>query len=150
MRTRRISIRTRTVIFNEKDEMLVQHHLTSRDDYYRLPGGGVNYREKLEDCVVREIREETGLNVKTEHLLWVRDFLEQFSGHSVEFFFLATILDGEFKPTLESDDNSHFLFMRLEDLENVVFYPKELLQKLKAVRADRNWVDANPYVRSVN
>jgi ADP-ribose pyrophosphatase YjhB (NUDIX family) len=129
--------------------MLVQHHLTSRTDYYRLPGGGVNYREKLEDCVVREIREETGLNVKTEHLLWVRDFLEQFSGHSVEFFFLATILGGEFKPTRESD-GSHFLFMKLEDLENVVFYPKEFLQKLKKVRADRNWVDENPYIRSVN
>ena len=138
------------MIFNEKNEILVQHHFTSRNDYYRLPGGGVNYREKLEDCVIREIREETGLDIKVGHLLWVRDFLEQFSGHSIEFFFLATISGGEFNPTLEGEDNSHFLFMELEDLENVIFYPKEFLQKLKEVRADRNWVDKNPYVRSVD
>ena len=150
MTTRCISIRTRTVIFNEKNEILVQHHFTSRNDYYRLPGGGVNYREKLEDCVIREIREETGLDIKVGHLLWVRDFLEQFSGHSIEFFFLVTISGGEFNPTLEGEDNSHFLFMELEDLENVIFYPKEFLQKLKEVRADRNWVDKNPYVRSVD
>lgn len=71
LRKRNIAIRTRVVIFNERNAILVQRHLTSESDFYRLPGGGVRFREKLEDCVIREIREETGLNMKVNRLLWV-------------------------------------------------------------------------------
>ncbi len=34
-----VDVRTRTVIFNEAGEVLVQHHPAETDDFYRLPGG---------------------------------------------------------------------------------------------------------------
>jgi len=40
--------------------------------------------------------------------------------------------------------------MIVEELEEVVFYPKSFIPKLKSLRADRNLVMENPYVRSAN
>jgi ADP-ribose pyrophosphatase YjhB (NUDIX family) len=149
MGNQQIMIRTRAVIFDEKGNVLVQHHSKSKPDFYRLPGGGVRSREKLEDCVVREIREETGLNAKVDRLLWVRDFMEEGSYHSIEFFFLATVVGGEFTPTPEAE-GMELLFMAPEELEKVVFYPKAFIPKIKLIKDDRSWAEENPYIRSAN
>ena len=145
-----VIVLTRAVVFNEGNELLVQHGLTPETNFYRVPGGHVEFREKLEDCVVREIREETGLKVEVIRLLWVRDFLDHYPGHSIEFFFLGNIRGGKFISTLEVKSGSEFLFMKLEELENVIFYPKEFIPKLKSLRENRNWAEENPYIRSAN
>lgn len=142
-------IRTRAVIFDKDGRILVQHHSSLTPDFYRLPGGGLRFREKAEDGIVREIREESGLDTNVDRLLWVRDFLDQFPYHSVELFFLATVIVGEFTPHPESEQ-IELLFMTLEDLEKVVFYPKALIPKLKLLRENREWRDENPYIRSAN
>lgn len=139
-----INVRTRAIIFNEDDELLVEHGLTPRTDFHNLPGGGVKFREKLEDCVTREIKEETGLEVEVERLLWVRDFLDQFPSHSIEVFFLATIVGGKFMPTHHTEA-VEYSFVAIEELEEIAFYPKSLIAKLKHLRDNRDWVEENPY-----
>ncbi|MDH5448986.1 MAG: NUDIX domain-containing protein [Candidatus Bathyarchaeota archaeon] len=142
-------VRTRAVIFDKKGKVLVQHHSRSDPDFYRLLGGGVKFREKVEDCIIREIREEAGLDVRVDRLLWVRDFFDESPYHSVELFFLATVVKGKFKPSPEAE-NIELLFMSLEELEKLVFYPKAFIPKLKLLRDNRNWIEENPYVRSAN
>ena len=149
MGNQHIMVRVRAVIFNEDGKLLVQHHLSSESDFYRLPGGGVRFREKMEDCVVREIKEEAGLNATVDRLVWVRDFMEQLSYHSVELFFLVTVVESELKATPEAE-NIELLFMALEELEKHVFYPQAFLPKLKLLRDNRNWNEENPYIRSAN
>jgi 8-oxo-dGTP diphosphatase len=39
---------------------------------WELPGGRPDPRERLEDCVVREVREEAGLDVTVDRLLGVQ------------------------------------------------------------------------------
>ena len=142
-------VRTRAVIFDDDGRILVQHHSSSKPDFYKLPGGGVRFREKAEDCIVREILEETGLDARVDRLLWVRDFLDQLQYHSIELFFLATVIDGEFMPNPEGG-NIELLFTTLEDLEKVIFYPKAFIPKLKLLRDNREWSEENPYTKSAN
>ena len=142
-----IEIHTRAVIFNEDDEILVEHCLRPENNCYYLPGGGVWHREKIEDCLVREVKEETGLDVSVDRLLWVRDFLESYPGHAIEIFFLATIKGGKFKPVHDTEP-LEFSFMTPEKVENIIFYPKSLVKKLKILRDDRFWHIEDPYLKS--
>src|ERR1700730_5086724 len=44
---------------------------------YTVPGGSVRYRETVEQCVQREVREETGYNVKITGLIGVYSKLDR-------------------------------------------------------------------------
>jgi ADP-ribose pyrophosphatase YjhB (NUDIX family) len=143
-----IEIHTRAVIFNENDEILVEHSLRPENDCYYLPGGGVWHREKLVDCLVREVKEETGLDVSVDRLLWIRDFLESYSGHSIEIFFLATNNGGEFRPVHDTEP-LEFSFMPPEELDKLIFYPKSLVKRLEILGHDRDWREEDLYLRSI-
>ena len=148
MTERVIRVGTRAVIFNKNNELLVEHCLTPDNDIYYLPGGGVWFHEKLEDCLVREVKEETGLEVKAERLLWVRDFIEGFPDlHGIEIFFLATIKGGKFKPVHDAEP-LEFSFMNVDKLASIPFYPTSFIAKLKKLRDDKDWSETNPYMKS--
>ena len=151
MTERVIRVGTRAIIFNENNEILVAHCLNPKKDYYFLPGGGVWFQEKIEDCLVREVKEETGFDVKAERMLWVRDFIEGFPDlHGIEIFFLATIVGGKLRQQQLYDGGEwlEFVFMSVEEIENVLFYPTSFIVKLKKLRDNRDWSEANPYMRS--
>ncbi len=64
------TIRYQGAIVREDYILLIQHreHETGRT-YWLLPGGGREPGETEEDCVLRELREETQLDVSVERLL---------------------------------------------------------------------------------
>jgi len=150
MTERVIRVGTRAVIFNKDNEILVAHCLNPEKDFYFLPGGGVLFHEKIEDCLVREVKEETGLDVKAERLLWVRDYIEGFPDlHGIEIFFLATIIRGELRAQPVHDvEWLEFSFMNVEKLEDICFYPTSFIAKLKKLRDNRDWSESNSYMRS--
>ena len=56
--------------------LLVTRHRTPGDDgpdWYIFPGGGQEPGETLHGALVREVREETGIEVSPGELLWVRE-----------------------------------------------------------------------------
>jgi 8-oxo-dGTP pyrophosphatase MutT (NUDIX family) len=72
---------------------LLQQH--SGRTFWALPGGGIEKGEAAEDCVRREIREETGLNVKVISLLLDQERLpEDNSLYRHRKTFLCEIIDG--------------------------------------------------------
>ncbi len=145
-----IRVGTRAVIFNGNNEILVAHCLNPENDFYFLPGGGVWFHEKIEDCLVREVKEETGLEARVERLLWVRDFIEGFPDlHGIELFFLATIIGGKLRTKPVYDiEWLEFSFMAVEELEHLRFYPTSFIVKLLKLRDNRDWSEANVYMRT--
>jgi len=90
------------------------------------------------------------LHVKAERLLWVRDvLLPNFPNqHGIEIFFLATIIGGKFQPVHDSASHAENSFMSVEKLERIRFYPTSFIAKLKKLRDNRDWSEANPYMES--
>lgn len=57
---------TKCVIVNEKDEILLIKRASSDSHagYWETPGGGIDPGEGMFEAVVREVKEETGLDLK--------------------------------------------------------------------------------------
>ncbi|HUE54887.1 MAG TPA: NUDIX domain-containing protein [Candidatus Udaeobacter sp.] len=63
---------------------------------WSIVGGKLDYLETLEECAVREAREEVGLEVSMEALLCVTDhLLPQENQHWVSPAYLGRVLNGE-------------------------------------------------------
>jgi nucleoside triphosphatase len=62
------------LIFNPKEELLLlqSHKWPGR---YVVPGGHVELGERIEQAVIREAKEETGLDVRELHFLCWQEFL---------------------------------------------------------------------------
>ena len=66
--------------------LLIKRRRKPFKDFWALPGGFVNYGEKVEDAVIREVLEETNLECKIEKLLGVySDPNRDPRGHTVSF-----------------------------------------------------------------
>ena len=66
--------------------LLVKHKLGPRDELWIPPGGEIQAGESASDSLKREYREETGLHISVENLLFVYEFIND-PFHAVELFF---------------------------------------------------------------
>jgi 8-oxo-dGTP diphosphatase len=89
---RRPLIATDGIIIIDDEIVLVKRAKEPYRGQYALPGGIVDYGEKAEDCVVREIKEETGLETRVLDLAGVySDPSRDPRGHCISIVFhLAT------------------------------------------------------------
>ena len=73
--------------------------------YYALPGGIVEYGERVEDAVLREVEEETGLKGKIHKLVGVySDPGRDPRGHFVSVCFIVLPIGGELKAGSDAKD----------------------------------------------
>ena len=76
-------------IIIENDQMLVMQRQKNNQLYYTLVGGRQNDGESIEECLVREIREETGLKIKEYNLVYTEKHNDPV--YNDQFIFIATI-----------------------------------------------------------
>ena len=98
-------------------------------DHYALPGGIVEYGERVEDALVREVKEETGLNVRPYKLVGVySDPDRDPRGHFVSVCFLAIPEGGELKA---SSDAKEVHVFKLDSLPLLAFDHKRMIEDSK-------------------
>ena len=121
----------RGIIKNDKNEILiVKRHPKSRTDpeMWELPGGKVESGEFFVDALVREIKEETNLDVK------VGDFCEAIQNdymhkRTVQIMMYITDITGEVKI---SDEHTNWMWASLEKIKKL-----EISTSLKKVLKKR-------------
>jgi 8-oxo-dGTP diphosphatase len=67
------------------DSLLVMYRRNEGREYFVLPGGGVEEGETTEEAVVRELREETSIEVTPKRLL----YHHRYDDATEQFFFLC-------------------------------------------------------------
>lgn len=75
--------------------VLLQRATWDGQECYFLPGGGQQPGESLDATVVREVHEETGLAVRIERMLWLREYIGAHhdgdpADHRIETVFACT------------------------------------------------------------
>jgi 8-oxo-dGTP diphosphatase len=69
-------------------------------DGYDLPGGGVDIEELTTDALLREVKEETGLDVKIDEFVTARESFFTFRRkgkhtHTIALYYTASVVGGE-------------------------------------------------------
>ena len=146
---KRFNFRSASVVIEEGWVLL---HQVVGDDFWALPGGRVEFFEFSYDTAVREVMEETGLEIETVRPLWFVESFFTFGGrdfHEVGHYFLTKLkgvkrpdFEREFKG-VESNVNLVFKWFKLAELEHVQLYPKFLRLGLSDIPAHPCHVASN-------
>lgn len=80
---------SRAIVFSN-NKMVVMYREKNDRVYYTFPGGGINPNESKEDCVVREVLEEFGINVKPIKEVYLYE-----NEKTIQHFFVCEWTDGE-------------------------------------------------------
>ena len=90
------------VVIDDDRLLLIRRGTAPSKGMWSIPGGRVEFGETLAEAVVREVREETGIEVVCERFLgWVERFDEHI--HVVVLDFVATPLETD-PPLIAGDD----------------------------------------------
>jgi ADP-ribose pyrophosphatase YjhB (NUDIX family) len=94
----------RAIIFNG-DKMLVMHRDKHGSQYYTLVGGRVQEGETSEQALVREVKEETGLDITAARLVFTEEHDEPYNS---QYIYLCDIASTD---NVAIDDASEEGFM---------------------------------------
>lgn len=139
----RVRVRVGALVFDDPDAptavLLAEHDgLWSDEPFWTPPGGGVEFGEGLSDALVREVREETGVDVEVGPVRYALDFVRP-PLHAVSFYLSCRAN----RPALDAarlgtdpelaDDAQILRRLRLVpfgELDRMVVYPEPFASRL--------------------
>lgn len=120
-------------------------------DFWFLPGGRCELREAATEALMREMREEMGVEIGIERLLWVVENFFEFQGvvnHELGLYFLMSLphdsglcdamepfAGTEWLAGPEQSIELIFQWHRLDALEQLPLFPAFLRRTLQAIPA---------------
>lgn len=142
-------------ILIENGAMLLVKVRDFTGEYWIPPGGGMEPEDRSSKaCLIREFKEEAGIDVEVGELICVREFLETHcQRYHAEFFYRITSYQGT--PHIENLtglNDEEFIqsveWLPLEELADVRLYPVELKDKLpEMIRMQQYSIHLGSYVQ---
>lgn len=117
------------LIFNSKGQVLLQRR--SDDNLWGNPGGTMELGETIYDTIIREIKEETNLNIKKENLKIFNIYSGEEQHHIypnkdeayfVNIIFETNIVDGNL---LKDNESKELKFFDITDIPSNITKPFE-------------------------
>ncbi len=111
-----IRVTVDAVIVEKGKILLIKRGRPPYKDFWALPGGFVEYGETVEDAVVREVKEETGLTCGIVRLSGVYSAPDRDPrGHTISVAFVMSVKRGDISPGDDAAGASWFSIQKLPD-----------------------------------
>lgn len=127
---KRVSVRA--IIIKDDKIYLMKRLKNGKDMFYSFAGGGIEDGETTSACVIREVKEEFGIDVKPVKLVYI-----YISKKNFELFYFCDYVSGKFGTgTGEEFDGSHpdnvYIpeIIALSDLKKLPLKPAEIKGEL--------------------
>lgn len=111
----------RAIIIKDKS-LLLMKRFKMGDEYYTLPGGGIEPGETPEQTAVREVREESGLVIDKPRLVFVENAGDPFG---IQHIYLCQYVSGE--PKLPDDSEEAFWSTEGKNTYEPMWFPFDKL-----------------------
>lgn len=126
-------------VITEGGRLLAMHD--ERSPYYYLPGGRVKLNETAEEAVLREVREELGIEAAIVRPLWLNqaffnEDVDKLNYHELCIYFLMDVSKTDLlkrgdRFTLREREHTHdFEWLEFARLRGEYFYPVFLKEKI--------------------
>lgn len=131
---------TRAAIFDEEGRILMTHENSGE---WSLPGGWVDENQSIRSNAVKEVKEETGLDVRGERLIAVQDCANHnaltYPYGVLKFFVLCSRAGGWFSANIETTEIRYFEEDRLPRLSETRNTAEQIAMCFAAHR-DPDWM----------
>jgi 8-oxo-dGTP diphosphatase len=119
MKRRRPALTVDGILVEDHSILLVKRKHAPFQGTWALPGGFVEYGEKIEDAVIREVFEETNVRTKIHSLIGVySDPHRDPRGHTITVVYMIDRIDGDLHA---GDDASNVKFFKMNELPALAF-----------------------------
>lgn len=129
---------TRAVIFKDNKILLVHEN----NGTWSLPGGWVDVLESVKSNTIKEVKEETGLNVLAKKIIAIQDRNKhnkpRYAYGVCKIFVLCDVIGGHFEKNVETTEIKYFSMDNLPILAEEKNNKEQIEMCFKAIN-DKNW-----------
>lgn len=131
---RKPSLTVDGIIKKEEKILLIKRKNPPFKGMFAIPGGFVDYGETVENAVVREIKEETGLKTEIKSLVGVySDPDRDPRGHTISSVYHLDPIDGELKEGSDAEDARYF---KIDSLPHLAFDHDKIINDFLELTSD--------------
>ena len=124
-----------SVVLIEGGRILLSNHIEDDEAFWTLPGGRLETGETVKETAVRELKEETGLDIEPRDLLFVDEAVSD--GRAIpglQLVFQGELVGGAFHPKLE-EGYLGAEFIEIEQLAQINFKPPVIAEEIASAHA---------------
>jgi len=110
------------VLLTKRQEWDLKEYQEIKNSPWQIPGGGLEFNESTENCVVRELKEETGLDVEIIGLLPKVFYNVRGTWHGLFICYSCRMKDEEQKVVINSEA-SEWGWYTLEEIKKLPSLP---------------------------
>ena len=128
----KFNVRSSCIMKDKKHEKVLLTYMRAIKDHnaFLLPGGRLEMLENSEEAILREIKEEVGLNLDYKLVSIEENIVKDTKFHMIEFVFYTEIDNFEMLTNLD-DGWDKFEIAEIKDIDNHDIRPKSVKNLIK-------------------